>query len=68
MLEGMTRLETLCRNVQDTLNAPVVQVCANGAVLLVKSVYIWPIFNVNEQICKYMFEIKDVFWFLFLFL
>lgn len=31
MLEGARRIETLCRSVEDTLNAPVVQVGTNGA-------------------------------------
>lgn len=31
MLEGAWRLETLCRSVEDTLNAPAVQVGTNRA-------------------------------------
>lgn len=31
VLEGARRLETLCRSVEDTLNAPVVQVSVDGA-------------------------------------
>lgn len=31
VLEGARKLETLCRSVEDTLNAPVVQVGADGS-------------------------------------
>ncbi len=37
VLEGARRLETLCRSVEDTLNAPVVQVGTDGAEIVVVS-------------------------------